>query len=223
MKKWIIKFFPRAAEISLLAISPDGASYLNSFSHDELFSGAGNADAGHDVLAPVIECLNFINRISGHAKLPPLELYIQREEEGEGKLPEPLLMLHTASASPLTMPAPFLTIQVPETIDEQGLVRRRLEESAMNVILRQVYRFPTASVIIALENSSRNPLHERNLHNLIKTAGYKVLYQSHRTEHFLFLYSHYPELREHFKKGMEDFLFLLKTRLTKGSEVIIDF
>jgi hypothetical protein len=61
-----------------------------------------------------------------------------------------------------------------EFIDSQGKILLDLTEPEINTILREVFRHKNKPISICLLNSIFNPLHERNLKNILVVAGYKV-------------------------------------------------
>ncbi len=70
-------------------------------------------------------------------------------------------------------------IELDERIDIQGKVLVELNESKINTLLREVFGFTPGLVVIALMNSNKNPLHEKILFNVLKTAGVNHVYASH--------------------------------------------
>ncbi len=64
-------------------------------------------------------------------------------------------------------------IEVDERIDCNGNIIKELTESEINRVLRKVFRLRPEVIAIALMNSFSNPVHENNLANILRTAGYK--------------------------------------------------
>lgn len=70
-------------------------------------------------------------------------------------------------------------IEVEGGIDDNGVVLAELKENKINDMLREVFKFKPGLVVIALMNASKNPLHEKTILNLLKTAGIKNVFASH--------------------------------------------
>ncbi len=70
-------------------------------------------------------------------------------------------------------------LEVDEGMDTMGNVIIELYESKINNLLREVFKFKSGLVVIALGNASKNPLHEKTIFNLLKTAGIKNVFASH--------------------------------------------
>jgi N-methylhydantoinase A/oxoprolinase/acetone carboxylase beta subunit len=70
-------------------------------------------------------------------------------------------------------------IEVDEQIDAQGKVVIPLAEFELNRILRLVFSTKQARITICFANSEINPVHEKALRNLLKTAGYHDVLVSH--------------------------------------------
>ncbi|MBN2523571.1 MAG: hypothetical protein JXB24_09875 [Bacteroidales bacterium] len=70
-------------------------------------------------------------------------------------------------------------IELDERIDMQGKVLVELTESRINTLLREIFGFTPGLVIVALMNSNKNPLHEKIIRNVLKTAGVKCIYASY--------------------------------------------
>ncbi|MBN1950165.1 MAG: hypothetical protein JW801_03125 [Bacteroidales bacterium] len=120
------------------------------------------------------------------------------------------------------IPAGVKAISVPERIDDQGRRMRALDESDVNPVLNQVFRFPKCPVFIALHNSCINPVHEQILDNLLKTAGYADRFVSHKPEHLLYLICALPEMREYFFDALQVFKKRLEKILEPGSRLFFD-
>jgi N-methylhydantoinase A/oxoprolinase/acetone carboxylase beta subunit len=71
-------------------------------------------------------------------------------------------------------------IEVHECIDGMGNVCEPLVESEINNALRQILPTKASGIYIFLKNSSINPLHEKILLNLLRTAGCCEVYASHQ-------------------------------------------
>jgi 5-oxoprolinase (ATP-hydrolysing) len=71
-------------------------------------------------------------------------------------------------------------IEVDESIDENGQITRELFEHEINKAMRQVFKAKPETIVIALLNSDRNPLHEKIFKNLLFTAGYTSILTAHK-------------------------------------------
>jgi N-methylhydantoinase A/oxoprolinase/acetone carboxylase beta subunit len=71
-------------------------------------------------------------------------------------------------------------IEVHENIDSMGNVCEPLVESEINNVLRQILPTKVSGIYIFLNNSTINPIHEKILLNLLRTAGYCEVYASHQ-------------------------------------------
>jgi len=69
---------------------------------------------------------------------------------------------------------PQHVIEVDEVINRKGLVKKPLKENEINKMLREVFRSTKKQLVITLFNSIINPLHEKNMENVLTTAGYRV-------------------------------------------------
>ena len=72
-----------------------------------------------------------------------------------------------------------VVIEIEEEIDAGGNVLIELKENKINNLLRKVFKLKPGLVVIALMNASKNPLHEKTIFNLLKTAGIKHVFASH--------------------------------------------
>jgi len=72
-----------------------------------------------------------------------------------------------------------VVIGIEEEIDGRGNVLIELKENKINNLLRKVFKSKPGLVVIALKNASKNPLHEKTIFNLLKTAGIKHVFASH--------------------------------------------
>lgn len=70
-------------------------------------------------------------------------------------------------------------IEIEGSIDNQGNVIIELSESKINILLREVFKFKADIILIAFLNSNKNPLHEKTIFNLLKTAGIKNVFASY--------------------------------------------
>jgi len=77
-----------------------------------------------------------------------------------------------------------LIIEVNEKIGNDGQIITELSESEINDILRQVFIEKPNAILVSLQNSNQNPVHEKIFKNLLTTAGYKSVYVSHLTDRF---------------------------------------
>jgi N-methylhydantoinase A/oxoprolinase/acetone carboxylase beta subunit len=75
-----------------------------------------------------------------------------------------------------------LVIEADECIDASGNVTGLLVEAEINRILRLVFRAKNANIFVCFKNSDINPLHEKTIVNLLRTAGYQDVYTSHLSE-----------------------------------------
>jgi N-methylhydantoinase A/oxoprolinase/acetone carboxylase beta subunit len=69
---------------------------------------------------------------------------------------------------------------VDESIDENGQITTELFEHEINKAMRQVFKAKPETIVIALLNSDRNPLHESIFKNLLFAAGYTSIITSHK-------------------------------------------
>jgi len=71
-------------------------------------------------------------------------------------------------------------IEINELTNNQGIIITALTESEINRILRFVLQIRPHVIVIALMNSRKNPMHEKILLHVIKSAGYGHILTSHQ-------------------------------------------
>jgi hypothetical protein len=114
-------------------------------------------------------------------------------------------------------------IEIDEHIDEKGHITKTLSESEINEVLRGVYKARTKSVVIALINSSVNPIHEKIFKNLLTVAGYRFLFISHEPEQSIKLLLRLPvSMANNFiTHVISRYLKNVQSKLGKGSTLKI--
>lgn len=70
-------------------------------------------------------------------------------------------------------------VETDEYIDRSGVIVKPLAESEINRVLRSLLYYKESTILIALANSHKNPVHEKTLLNLLRAAGYSSVIASH--------------------------------------------
>jgi N-methylhydantoinase A/oxoprolinase/acetone carboxylase beta subunit len=64
-------------------------------------------------------------------------------------------------------------LEIDESVSATGEIVKPLKENSINDLLREVFALKPVNILIALQNSQFNPIHEKTLSNLLKAAGYR--------------------------------------------------
>jgi 5-oxoprolinase (ATP-hydrolysing) len=114
-------------------------------------------------------------------------------------------------------------IEVDERVNAQGEVIEELSENKLNILLREVFNCKPRVVVVAFLNSYRNPVHEKTVYNVLKTAGIQYVCASHMPERSVrFL----PRMGTALINGylmpvIEEYLTGIENKLPGGSELKI--
>lgn len=79
----------------------------------------------------------------------------------------------------------YKILEAEESVSENGHVLIELKENKINELLREIFSIKPGSILIALNNSQYNPVHEKGLSNLLKVAGYQSVLISSESENFI--------------------------------------
>ena len=157
-----------------------------------LFIGGntGQIRAGHTIIVDSGEPMPVMaaRLLSGtplNEDLPSCDILVGIERDPPANANSPFILLTYRKQSASCQGSFTQHLHIGAMIDKRGEILESLEENEINRVLRKVYQNPEAVVFIMLENSDVNPDHEKIFLNLLRTAGYRKSYASHRPDSIL--------------------------------------
>lgn len=191
LKRWIVKIHPEMTGLRTEAFQSGDFMTEVFSSYEEIPTDSRPLYEGSDAehipeVSFLITQARLVTGTGPEERLPDMDMHICETKTDERSAALPFVIISTEQPAPAAMSSDNHTVYVPVNIGPETDLQEHIPESEINRILRKVYEFPQARILIAIHGSHTDPVHEKHLSNLLKAAGYRHRYLSHRPEQLLY-------------------------------------